>query len=407
MFLIVLSIFSLLTTGYILLATNNHFQGKHAKRVWLFFLVASFLWELSTILYVYIYFQPAYGKATLLSNIAMAGFVALNISKLVLIGFLLLNDTLRLTLWPIKSVKNKRVVPLDSRRKFITNMGLLTAAVPFSGLIYGAIAGKYDYKVWQHKLVFGSLPESFKGLRIAQISDVHIGSFDDPLAVRNGLLKLMSYQPDLILFTGDLVNNLAIEADEYVELFKEVLQAPFGKYAVLGNHDYGEYVQWPNEEEKVRNQREIQNRYRQMGFELLNNTHTTISNENDSIALVGVENWGSGRFPKYGDYDQAVKGIDPEVFTIVMSHDPDHWEYKIKDHSKKAHLTLSGHTHGSQMGIEIPGWIKWSPVKYRYRRWAGLYQEEDQLLYVNRGFGFIGYPGRIGIWPEITILDLA
>ncbi|MAR68695.1 MAG: hypothetical protein CL833_15715, partial [Crocinitomicaceae bacterium] len=274
MFLIVLSIFSLLTTGYILLATKNHFQGKNAKRVWLFFLVASFLWELSTILYVYIYFQPAYGKATLLSNIAMAGFVALNISKLVLIGFLLLNDTLRLTLWPIKSVKNKRVVPLDSRRKFITNMGLLTAAVPFSGLIYGAIAGKYDYKVWQHKLVFGSLPESFKGLRIAQISDVHIGSFDDPLAVRSGLLKLMSYQPDLILFTGDLVNNLAIEADEYVELFKEVLHAPLGKYAVLGNHDYGEYVQWPNEEEKVRNQREIQNRYRQMGFELLNNTHT-------------------------------------------------------------------------------------------------------------------------------------
>jgi len=389
-----------------LLATRQHFKKSFTRRLWVVVMVGSIFWEISTEIYVFIHFQPAFGNATVLSNATMAGFVAINAAKVVLIGFLLLNDAFRLTLWPFQSLKNRKTVPLESRRKFITNSGLILAAIPFSGLIYGAIAGKYNFKVWQHKLDFDSLPNAFKGMRIAQLSDIHIGSFDDPLAVREGLDKLMRFQPDLILFTGDLVNNLASEADEYVALFKETLHAPYGKYAVLGNHDYGEYAQWTNEEDKISNQLEIQKRYHQMGFKLLNNAAVSISKGSDSIALVGVENWGSGRFPKYGDYNKAVSGIDSEAFTIVMSHDPDHWEHKILKHKKRAHLTLSGHTHGSQMGVEIPGWIKWSPVQYRYKRWAGIYEEYGQILHVNRGFGFIGYPGRIGIWPEITILDL-
>lgn len=406
MFQVVFIIFILLLNAYVLLGTWSHFQRPWLKRLWRTFLMGMPVWEIVSVVIMNYQFQPDFGKSDWVTNLAMGVSFTFFVGKLTLIMFLAANDGFRLLKWPVTRIAQKKPAPLEGRRKFITNVGLVVAAIPFTGLLYGTFKGKYSYKVWKHKLSFKDLPGSFNGLRIAQISDIHSGSFDDPEAVREGLETLMNYKPDLILLTGDLVNNFATEIDDFIDLFNDVLEAPFGKYAVMGNHDYGEYVEWPSKAEKEANIKEVRDRYAQLGFKLLDNEATVLELNGDRISLIGVENWGSGHFPKYGDYDKASERIDPDSFKILMSHDPDHWEHHIIEHNHHVHLTLSGHTHGSQMGIEIPGWIKWAPVKYRYSRWAGLYQEKDQYLYVNRGFGFIGYPGRIGIWPEITILDL-
>lgn len=355
---------------------------------------------------IYYQFRPALGKASVASNLFMGLTMAFLVGKLLLIVFLFANDIYRLIRWPIEAAISDESVSFEGRRRFMTNAGLAIAAIPFAGLIYGTLKGKYSYKVWKPKITFSDLPASFDGLRIAQLSDIHSGSFDNPEAVEEGLKELMRHKPDMILITGDLVNNFATEFDDYVDIFKRNLNAPLGKYAVMGNHDYGEYVQWESEEERLANIEGVRDRYRQMGFELLDNEAREIEVNGEKISLIGVENWGGGNFPKYGDFDKAIENVDPDSFKILMSHDPDHWDQKIIDHKMHVNLTMAGHTHGSQIGIEIPGWVKWSPVKYRYKRWAGLYEEKEQYLYVNRGFGFLGYPGRIGIWPEITIFNL-
>jgi predicted MPP superfamily phosphohydrolase len=396
----------LLLNGYVLFATWNHFGNTTVSTVWRSFVVFMMLWEIASFVVMSYQFREAYGKSSLLSNILMGATMAFLVAKICIILFLFGNDLYRFLKWPFERIFSNGEVRLDERRKFITNLGLVTAAIPFTGLIYGAIRGKYSYKVWKHTLKFDALPKAFHGMRIAQLSDIHAGSLDNPEAVRQGLKELMLQKPDLIVLTGDLVNNYASEADEYVSMFRDVLKAPLGKYAVMGNHDYGEYVPWKNEMERKENIQAVRDRYKAMGFELLDNRAEVLDVLGERINLIGVENWGSGRFPKYGDFDRAVQGIDPNGFNILLSHDPDHWDRKIIDHDCHVHLTFSGHTHGSQMGIEIPGFLKWSPVKYRYKRWAGLYEEKEQFLYVNRGFGFIGYPGRVGIWPEITLLTL-
>jgi len=392
--------------SYVLFATWNHFGNGVWSNVWRSFVIFMFVWEIASLFIMSYQFREAYGKATLLSNIFMGLTMAFLVAKLFIILFLFGNDLYRLLRWPIERAVSGGDVEFEGRRKFITNMGLITAAIPFSGLIYGAIRGKYSYKVWKHRLTFNDLPASFDGLRIAQLSDIHSGSLDNPEAVQAGLEELMSHKPDIILLTGDLVNNYASEADDYVAIFKNTLKAPLGMYAVMGNHDYGEYVPWKSENDKKKNISAVRERYAAMGFELLDNDAREIVVNGEKISLIGVENWGSGGFPKYGDFDKASANVDSESFKILMSHDPDHWDQHIINHKEHVNLTLSGHTHGSQMGIEIPGLVKWSPVKFRYKRWAGLYEEKNQYLYVNRGFGFIGYPGRIGIWPEITILKL-
>lgn len=215
---------------------------------------------------------------------------------------------------------------------------------------------------------------------------------------------LQNQNPDMVLFTGDLVNNHAGEIEPYLSTLKNI-KAPFGKFSVMGNHDYGEYIRWDSQQDKINNVKKIRSHHHAMGFDLLENSNRLIEKDGDSIRLLGVENWGNPPFPQYGDLDRAIKNTKDSEFTVLMSHDPDHWEEKTLKHKKKIHLTLAGHTHGSQFGIEIPG-FKWSPVQYKYKRWAGLYEKLDQYLYVNRGFGFLGYPGRVGIWPEITIIEL-
>ncbi|CAI2766608.1 metallophosphoesterase [Flavobacterium collinsii] len=294
---------------------------------------------------------------------------------------------------------------IPSRRKFISQIGLGLAAVPFLSLIYGIFEGKYNFKVIKQTIFFPDLPDAFDGFKITQISDVHSGSFDNPDKINYAIDLINAQEADLILFTGDIVNTHAKEMHPWLETFKRIKNYKYGKFSVLGNHDYGEYVTWPSEKEKDENFKEIKNLYGQIGFDLLLNEHRYIQKGDDKIALIGVENWGQN-FKKAGDLNKASENVTQDDFKVVMSHDPTHWEYEIKNHPKKFHLTLSGHTHGMQFGIEIPGYFKWSLAQYIYKQWAGLYENAGRYVYVNRGFGFHAYPGRVGIMPEITVIEL-
>jgi predicted MPP superfamily phosphohydrolase len=298
-----------------------------------------------------------------------------------------------------------REFSLPQRRRFLSVLALGMAAIPFGALLYGMYKGKYNFKVLKYNLEFDDLPDAFDGYRITQISDIHSGSFDNRKMIEYGVSLINKQQSDAILFTGDMVNNKTEEMKPLADLFA-TLEAKDGKYAVLGNHDYGDYIPWETEELKSQNLQDLKDLQKEMGFDLLLNEHRYLTKGDDKIALVGVENWGKGGFKKAGDLQKAVSGITDTDFKILMSHDPSHWDLEVVPDEKHFHLTLSGHTHGMQFGIEIPGWIKWSPVKWRYKHWAGIYEEKGQYINVNRGFGFLGYPGRVGIWPEITVITL-
>lgn len=294
---------------------------------------------------------------------------------------------------------------MPSRRKFVSTVALGVAAIPFAALLYGMIKGKYNYKVLKYTLEFEDLPSSFDGYTLTQISDIHSGSFDNPEKVKYAVDLVNKQQSDLILFTGDLVNNVAQEMDAWKDTFA-TLKAKDGVYSVLGNHDYGDYVSWESAEKKQENLQALIALQKDMGWDVLLNESRTIQKNQQAIKLVGVENWGEGSFKKAGDLEKACADVSAQDFTILMSHDPSHWQSRVKEHPKNIQLTLSGHTHGMQFGIEIPGWFKWSPVKYRYQNWAGIYKEFGRYINVNRGFGYLGYPGRVGIWPEVTVITL-
>ena len=292
-----------------------------------------------------------------------------------------------------------------SRRKFVSQIGLGLAAIPFLSLLYGETIGKYNYKVIKQRIFFPDLPDAFDGFTITQISDVHSGSFDNPEKINYAIDLVNEQNSDMILFTGDIVNTHAKEMHPWIDTFKKIKEHKYGKYSVLGNHDYGEYITWPSEAAKEENFQNIKNLYGQIDFKLMLNEHTLIEKGTDKIALVGVENWGHN-FKKVGDINLASANLAKEDFKILMSHDPSHWDYEVKNHDKNFQLTFSGHTHGMQFGIEIPGVIKWSPIQYIYKQWAGLYENMGRYIYVNRGFGFHAYSGRVGIMPEITVIEL-
>lgn len=333
-------------------------------------------------------------------------FLAFFVPKLFLVIFMFGEDVVRIiTSLFTKVFGTAERVHLPSRRKFVSTLALAIAAIPFSTLLYGMIRGKYNYKVLQYALEFEDLPEAFDGYTLTQISDLHCGSFDNEEKVKYGIDLINEQQSDAILFTGDLVNNTADELLPWKKHF-EKLKATDGVFSVLGNHDYGDYVRWDSEEAKNENLIELKNIQKEMGWKLLLNEHISIDRSEQSIKLIGVENWGAGGFKKAGDLEKACEGVSKTDFKVLMSHDPSHWAEEVKKDERHFHLTLSGHTHGMQFGIEIPGWFKWSPVKYRYDNWAGIYEEFGRFINVNRGFGFIGYPGRVGIYPEITVIKL-
>lgn len=329
------------------------------------------------------------------------------VPKILLTLIMFGEDIFRLAMGAVRYFVNNDVETsyIPSRRKFISQIALGLAAIPFASLIYGIFEGKYHYKVIKQNIFFPDLPDAFDGFTITQISDVHSGSFDNKEKIEYAIDLVNRQNSDMILFTGDIVNTHASEMHPWIETFNKIKGHEFGKFAVLGNHDYGEYVSWPSAKAKNENFEGIKKLYGDIGFDLLLNEHKFITKGNDRLALVGVENWGKN-FKQAGDLAKASQGLTPEDFKILMSHDPSHWEYEVKKHPQHYHLTLSGHTHGLQFGIEIPGVIKWSPVQYVYKQWAGLYENLGRYVYVNRGFGFHAYPGRVGIWPEITVIQL-
>ena len=333
-------------------------------------------------------------------------FLALMISKILVIIFMLGEDIIRLISgFYFKIFTNEQNFYIPSRRKFLSTLALGVAAIPFSALLYGMIKGKYNFKVLKYELEFADLPEAFDGFTMTQISDIHSGSFDNKNKISYAVDLINQQDSDAIFFTGDLVNNVADEMDDWKELFSN-LSAKEGVFSVLGNHDYGDYVRWNSKEEKLKNLDKLKKIQSEMGWNLLLNENFYIKRKNQKIAIVGVENWGENGFKQAGDLDAACKNINDSDFKVLLSHDPSHWKSRVKNDDRNFQLTLSGHTHGMQFGIEIPGWIKWSPVKYRYENWAGIYEEKGRFINVNRGFGFLGYPGRVGIWPEITVIKL-
>ncbi len=344
----------------------------------------------------------------MLRNYTFAILIGIFISKVIAGLFFMVDDVRRVVQWAGVKAYDQWVsaAPLPerniSRSAFLSWLGIGLGTTMFGTLLYG-FSNKYRYQVNNIDLNFDTLPEPFKGLRIVHISDIHSGSFTNKAAVEKGVQKILDAKPDLILFTGDLVNDAAEEMNEYKDVFAK-LNAPLGVYSTLGNHDYGDYKAWPSEAEKLANLDCLKAVHAEMGWKLLMNEHVTLERDGHRIAVIGIENWGAKGFVQHGRLDLAYAGSEQVPFKILMSHDPSHWDAQVKQYDD-IHLTLSGHTHGMQFGVELPG-LRWSPIKYLYKQWAGLYEDGAQKLYVNRGFGFLGYPGRVGIMPEITVINL-
>jgi predicted MPP superfamily phosphohydrolase len=336
-------------------------------------------------------------------------FIVFYIPKLVFIVFNIFDDVIFQIRKLITLKKHAVSKPPSSgkkiaRRKLLNQVGIIFAAVPFFPLIYGIAYGRFDFTIRHQRLKFNTLPSSFNGLRIVQISDFHIGTFIHHADQVKKLVELVNNEhPDLILFTGDFINNLSTEMDPFVDILNS-FHSKFGKFSILGNHDYGEYVPWKSQKDKDDNLQRLIKIQRGLGFDLLLDESRKIKIGDDTIDLIGIQNWGLPPFPQYGDLRKAMKGIGENSFKLLMSHDPTHWDAQVREKTD-IDLMLAGHTHGAQFGIEIPGW-RWSPVTLRYKQWGGLYTAGRQSIYVNTGLGSIGYPGRVGMPPEITVFEL-
>jgi uncharacterized protein len=334
-----------------------------------------------------------------------SAIMVLTIPKVLGILFLLGEDVTRIGAGLTRLVRGSETPFLADRRLFVARASIITAAIPFSAMLYGMVRTAFNYTIRRKSLTFDGLPAAFDGLKLVQISDMHSGSFGSVDSIRRAFDIILEQKADIIVFTGDMVNNKAEELAQFKDELAR-LKAPLGVYSILGNHDYGDYVQWPSEQAKHENLQNLKAMQRNAGWDLLLDENRILERNGEKIAIIGVENWGASlRFPKYGNLQKAVRGTEQTPFKILLSHDPSHWDAQVTTQHQSIDLTLSGHTHGFQFGIEIPG-FQWSPVQYVYRQWAGLYQQGRQYLYVNRGLGFLGFMGRIGIPPEITVLEL-
>ena len=342
-------------------------------------------------------------------RIIVLGIVMIYFSKIFGVLTLMFDDIYRAISWIIGKFsqhKSNEATSADgiSRSEFMSKAALIAVAVPLTTFGIGIASGAHNYRVRRRTIHLQNLPSSFDGIRIGQLSDIHSGSFFSRQGVKRGVDLLLNEKPDLVFFTGDLVNDEAKEVAKYKDLFSKV-KAPLGVYSTLGNHDYGDYKGWNNLDDKKKNLANLIQSHKEMGWDILMNENRTLKVDGEEMAIIGIENWGAGRFQKYGDLQAAYAGSEDKPVKLLLSHDPSHWDAQVRPGYKDIDVTFAGHTHGFQFGVEF-GDFRWSPSKYIYKQWADLYQEDNQYLYVNRGFGFIGYPGRIGIMPEITILEL-
>ena len=410
-FLLIVISLMLILDFYIFQAVKIVSQGSGARMRSIIFITYWTLSVLALLTFVLLPFLNLENYSKGLRTTIFAIVAGLFFAKFTVAVFLLVDDIRRGVQWIAaklffsntegESMQEDNAI---SRSVFLSWLGLGAGASVFGSLLYG-FSNKYNYHVRKVALRFSNLPAAFKGLRIVQISDIHSGSFNNKKAVQHGVTKILDLKPDLVLFTGDLVNNKAEEMHHFMDVFNQ-LQAPMGVYSILGNHDYGDYVAWESKAEKSKNLERLKDIHADMGWRLLMNEHVVLEREGDKIALLGIENWSAkARFPKYGKLSNAYTGTENIPFKILMSHDPSHWDAEVRPKYSDIDLMLSGHTHGMQFGVELP-WFKWSPVQYVYKQWAGLYEQGTQKLYVNRGYGFLGYPGRVGILPEITLLEL-
>ena len=383
-------------------AIRTAFQPENINRAkWIY-------WGLSAGLFIlFASYRPIlykYLPKTIATYFAVV-FVVFLISKLIVLLFLFPEDITRLfRFFASKFSSSSPGTGGISRNEFLSKIALAAAAVPAGTLLYGVAANAYNYQFHKVSIRFPNLPEAFNGFKIIQLSDIHSGSFTRTEPIEKVIQQINSTNADLILFTGDLVNNVTSEMEPFMHVFDK-LKSKHGVLSITGNHDYGDYVRWDSEDEKKENFKKFVDVHKNLGWDLLLNENRILERNGEKIAVIGVENWGGGHFAKYGKFREAYKGTEEIPFKILMSHDPSSWDMRVKKEYPETDLTLSGHTHGAQFGIENK-WLKWSPSQYIYKQWAGLYNEGKKYLYVNRGFGFLFYPGRVGILPEVTEITL-
>lgn len=352
-------------------------------------------------------FDDPYRYSSNFRNWIITGIVATYFSKIVGILFLFIDDLQRGVRWVIslfqKNSSGNSAGEVISRSEFLSKTALIAASVPLGAFAYGIISGAHDYRIRKVAIKLPNLPKAFDGIKIAQLSDIHSGSFWNKTAVKGGVEMVLNEKPDAIFFTGDLVNNESSEVKEYMDVFNK-LRAPMGVFSITGNHDYGDYKSWASKEAKQRNFKDLITAHKELGFDLLLNEKRFLELGGEKLAILGVENWGT-RFSKHGILEKAYLGTEEAAVKLLLSHDPTHWDAQVRPTYKDIDVMFAGHTHGAQFGVNI-GDFTWTPVQHVYKQWGGLYQEENQYLYVNRGFGYLGYPGRVGMPPEITIFEL-
>ncbi len=402
--LIVLFLIDLYAYQAILTVTNGLSPTtKSAVRIGYWFITALVF----AAIFWYYYGNP-YKYGSQLRNLVLVGIFMTYFSKVFGLLFVFIDDLQRGVRWMASFFSKGSAGGLPGqpipRSEFLAKTAIIASAVPFTGMVYGILSGAHDYRIRRKTIYLPNLPKSFDGITIGQISDIHSGSFFNKTAVKGGVEMFLKEKPDVIFFTGDLVNNQTEEVKDYIDTFNK-LKAPLGVFSITGNHDYGDYKQWSSAEAKRKNFQDLIDAHKALGFDILLNEHRYIEQGGERIAILGNENWGGGRFTKYGKLDVAHKGIEDASVKLLLSHDPSHWDAQVRPLYPDIDIMFAGHTHGFQFGVEI-GDFKWSPSQYVYKQWAGLYQEGNQYLYVNRGYGYLGYPGRVGIPPELTIIEL-
>lgn len=378
-------------------------KAKRFRNIWWGFSIALILG-----VFISIFFNIPLGIRAVL----LVGFFITFVTKFFFIPILFADDIRRAFVWLKRKIVSEPAIKAElkaeestiSRSSFLVKAGVGVAAIPFGTLTWGIVSGAYDYQVKRQTLYFPNLPKEFDGIKLGQLSDIHSGSFYNKKAVEGGVNLLLKEKPDFIFFTGDLVNGKTSEMSQYQDIFAKV-KAPLGVYSTFGNHDYGLYETWPTEAARLKNLEDLKKVHQLMGWNLLMNAHKRIKVDGQELGILGIENWGGGRFPKFGKMDEAIKNTDDLPVKLLLSHDPSHWRLEVLEKYPSIDMSFAGHTHGAQFGIDSQ-LFKWSPVQYIYNEWAGLYKQGNQQLYVNVGFGFLGYPGRVGILPEITIFEL-